>query len=108
MGGWKTEDILTGAFRALSELPENVEVQMQFMERFAVFLYDRTVRKELFGQRGRTIESILLEQLFFSIPRELHIRQGRPISGLKQTVREPQLPFLVTGARTKTMMEGGM
>ena len=92
-------DASTEAFRILGELPQNVDAQMEVMERFTVLLYDRTssvgevnqARKVLFSQCGRKIENIppTRAALLQYIKRDAY-QAGYIWS--PATVREPHLP----------------
>lgn len=63
---WSVYETITKAFCSLMEKPESVNDNMKSLERFVILMYDRTsslncvnqVRKQLFTQKGRSIESI--------------------------------------------------
>lgn len=63
---WKAFDDVTPAFCTLAATPDSVDDSMKPLERFVVLLYDRTssqdsvnqARKQLFTQKGRTIDGI--------------------------------------------------
>ena len=63
---WKAYDDVTPALCSLATTPESVESFIKPLERFVILLYDRTsnlecvnqARKQLFTQKGRSIEGI--------------------------------------------------
>ena len=63
---WMASDDVTGAYCALATNPDVIDTIMETLERFVVLLYDRTstqvlvnqARKELFTQKGRTIDGL--------------------------------------------------
>lgn len=63
---WVTFDDVTRAFCALAATPDSIDDWMEPLERFVVLLYDRTsslesvnqARKQLFTQKGRTLDEI--------------------------------------------------
>ena len=64
---WAMDDDVTKAFLECSTTPDNVsEESMEKIERFVVLLYDRTstklrvneARKQLFAQKGRSLDAI--------------------------------------------------
>ncbi len=63
---WTTFDDVTRAFCALAATPADIDDWMKPVERFVVLLYDRSSsqesvnqsRKQLFAQKGRTIDGL--------------------------------------------------
>ena len=63
---WEIFDDVTRIFRALAITPDAIEEWMHLLEQFVVLMYDRTssqqsvnqVHKELFTQKGRSIDGI--------------------------------------------------
>lgn len=63
---WKAYDDVTPAFCFFAATPESVESVIKPLERFVILLYDRTstldcvnqARKQLFTQKGRSIEGL--------------------------------------------------
>ena len=63
---WKAYDSVTPAFCSLAATPESIESSIKPLERFVILLYDRTSslecvnqsRKQLFTQKGRSIEGL--------------------------------------------------
>ena len=63
---WKNLDAATVAFCSLGSTPQKIEPHFELIEQFIVLLYDHTTshtfvnqaRKDLFAQKGRTIELI--------------------------------------------------
>ena len=63
---WRAYEDVTIAFCSLATIPESIEGSMKSLERFVILMYDRTrslecvnqARKQLFTQKGRSIEAI--------------------------------------------------
>ena len=64
---WRAYEDVTIAFCSLATIPESIEGSMKSLERFVILMYDCTssleyanqAQKQLFTQKGRSIEAIL-------------------------------------------------